>query len=48
MQLDFVVTDEEAERLLDVIRNEGVRVFYMKVPAEFGVINPDSTDAPES
>ena len=47
MQLDFVVTDEEAERLLDVIRNEGVRVFYMKVPAEFGVINPDATDAPE-
>ena len=47
MQLDFVVTEEEAERLLALVRNEGVRVFCMKVPAVFGVINPDVSDAPE-
>lgn len=47
MQLDFVVTDGEAEELLRVIRKEGVRVFYMKVPAAFGVVNPDASDAPE-
>ena len=45
MQLDFVVTEEEAERLLTHVRNEGVRVFYMKVPAIFGVVNPDESDA---
>lgn len=47
MQLDFVVTDDEANTLLSVVKHEGVRVFYMKVPAIFGVINPDSSDAPE-
>jgi PII-like signaling protein len=47
MQLDFVVTEEEAERLLALVRNEGVRVFCMKVPTVFGVINPDVSDVPE-
>jgi PII-like signaling protein len=45
MQLDFLVSEEEAQRLLDVIRKEGIRVFYMKVPVEFGVLNPDPLDA---
>lgn len=47
MQLDFVVTDAEPDALLSVIRSEGVRVFYLRVPAEFGVLNPDASDAPE-
>jgi PII-like signaling protein len=47
MQLDFVVTEAEAQTLLEAIRKEGVRIFYIKVPAVFGVINPDSSDAPE-
>jgi len=33
------VSDEEAERLLDLIRREGIHVVYAKVPAEFGVID---------
>jgi hypothetical protein len=33
-----VVSDEEAEKLLDHLRREKVRLFYAKVPAEFGTI----------
>lgn len=47
MQLDFVVSEHEADALFEVIRRERIRVFYLKVPAEFGVLNPDSSDAPE-
>ena len=47
MQLDFVVTDAEADKLLSAVKNEGVRVFYLRVPATFGVLNPDPSDAPE-
>ena len=47
MQLDFLVTEQEADKLFATIRREGVRVFYMKVPVAFGVINPDASDAPE-
>ena len=47
MQVDFLVTEEEAERLLATIKHEGVRLLYMKVPVVLGVINPDASDAPE-
>lgn len=48
MQLDFVVSEQEAASLLEVVRREKIRVFYLKVPAEFGVLNPDSTDVADS
>jgi PII-like signaling protein len=47
MQLDFLVSQEEANRLMDVIKREKIRVLYMKVPVQFGVLNPDPADAPE-
>ena len=48
MQIDFVVSEAEAERLIDLVRQEKIRLFYLKVPAEFGVINPDAVDLTES
>jgi len=44
MQIDFVVSEEEAQSLIDVVRREKIRLFYLKIPAEFGVINPDDSD----
>jgi PII-like signaling protein len=38
VEVEFVVSDEEAEKLLDHLRREKVRLFYLKVPAEFGTI----------
>ncbi len=35
----FFVTDEEADRLLDLVRAENVSIFYARMPVEFGVIN---------
>ena len=36
--VEFVVNDEEAEKLLDLLRREGVSIFYARVPAEFGAV----------
>ena len=47
MQLDFLVNETEAQNLLDLIRREKVRVLFMKVPVEFGVVNPDASDSQE-
>ncbi len=47
MQIDFLVTEDEAQRLCGIIEREGVRVLYMKVPVVFGVINPDKSDSPD-
>lgn len=37
VEVEFLLSDEEAEQLLDLIRREQIRVFYAKVPAEFGM-----------
>ena len=39
--VEFIVTEEEVQRLLDLIQREKIRVFYAHIPARFGVINPD-------
>jgi hypothetical protein len=34
-----MATDEEAERLLAFLQTEGISTFYVRMPAECGVIN---------
>jgi len=46
VEVEFIVTEEEAKRLLALIEKERIRVFYAHIPANFGVINPDSDDPP--
>jgi len=38
VEVEFVVSDEEAEKLLSLLRRERVSVFYARIPAEFGSI----------
>jgi PII-like signaling protein len=47
VEVEFIVSDEEAQRLLAVLHQENIRLFYACVPALFGVINPDSRDPPD-
>jgi len=44
IEVEFIVTDEEMEQLLALLRQESVRVFYARIPAAFGVINPAQGD----
>jgi len=46
VEIEFIVTDEEAQRLLALIHKQKIRFFYAHIPARFGVINPDSADPP--
>jgi PII-like signaling protein len=41
VEIEFAVSDEEADRLLDLLRRERVSVFYARVPAEFGAVEGD-------
>jgi PII-like signaling protein len=36
--VEFVVNDDEAERLLELIKLEKIQVFYMKMPVEYGLL----------
>jgi uncharacterized protein len=41
IEVEFVVTDDEADKLLALLREERVSIFYARVPAKFGVIEGD-------
>ena len=38
VEVEFIVSEADAARLIDTVRASGVPVFYGKFPAEFGVI----------
>lgn len=37
VEVGFVVSDDETQKLIDMIDAEGLSLFYIKVPVEFGV-----------
>jgi PII-like signaling protein len=41
VEVEFVVSDVEAEALLALLKKERVGIFYARVPAEFGSIEGD-------
>jgi uncharacterized protein len=46
VEVEFIVTEEEARQLLELLYRENIRLFYAQIPASFGVINPDAADPP--
>ena len=38
IEVEFAVTDAEADALIDLLRREQVSVFYARTPAQFGAI----------
>jgi uncharacterized protein len=44
VEVEFIVSDEEAQKLLRLLHGEKVRLFYACTPALFGVIDPQSSD----
>ena len=41
VEVEFVVTEAEAEALLALLKKEHISIFYARVPAEFGAIEGD-------
>jgi PII-like signaling protein len=41
VEVEFVVSDGEAEALLALLKGERISIFYARVPAEFGAIEGD-------
>lgn len=41
LEVMLAVSAEESERLLARLRSEGVRIFYIKAPIEFGMLGDD-------
>lgn len=39
VQVLFVLTEDEAQRLINVLEQEKIGVFYVRLPVEYGVVN---------
>lgn len=37
VEVEFLVNGEQAERLLALLRDENLRLFYARMPAEYGI-----------
>jgi PII-like signaling protein len=37
VEVEFIVTDDEARQLLELVAAEGLRLFYARTPAHFGL-----------
>ena len=48
VEVGFAVPDDQADSLIELIRQEGVSVFYVRLPLEFGVINQDKPHVPHT
>jgi uncharacterized protein len=44
VEVEFIVTETESKKLLELIAREQIRVFYACIPARFGILNPDRKD----
>ncbi|MGZ5080916.1 MAG: DUF190 domain-containing protein [Usitatibacter sp.] len=38
VEVEFIVTEQEASQLMELVKNAKIRVFFARVPAEFGII----------
>jgi len=38
VEIDFAVSDDEAQQLLTLLENERVSIFYVRIPIEFGTV----------
>lgn len=39
LEVVFVVSDDEADRMLELVRKENIQLFYVRIAAEFGIVN---------
>ena len=46
IEVEFLADEKTIALLLERVRATGFRVFYSRLPAYFGVINPDGVDTP--
>ena len=47
VEVEFIVTEDEARKFIELLHREKLRIFCAYIPARFFVINPDDEDPPE-
>jgi len=42
VEVEFIVTDDEARQVLDLVSRQGLQLFFARMPAHFGVIGGET------
>lgn len=42
VEVEFIVTDDEARQVLELASRQGLRLFYARMPAHFGMIGGEA------
>jgi uncharacterized protein len=45
VEVEFIVSEDEARRLIGLVREAGLRLFYAFIPATFGIVDPTAPAA---
>ena len=45
VQVEFIVTEEEAHKLLGLLDHEKLQLFYARFPVQFGISNPEGANS---
>lgn len=45
VEVEFLVTDEEARQLLTWVQSQGIRLFYATIPAMFATVDAETAPA---
>jgi PII-like signaling protein len=40
VEIEFIVTPQERQRLFELLQQEDIHLFYADIPAQFGVLEP--------
>jgi len=40
--VEFIVSEQQADELLRIVREDGASLFYARFPAEFGLVNDEA------
>jgi PII-like signaling protein len=44
VEVELLMSEEQLQRLLELLEGTAIRLFYTRTDATFGVINPDAED----
>jgi PII-like signaling protein len=47
VEVELLLSEEQLQRLLELLESSAIRLFYTRTDVTFGVVNPDGEDSPQ-
>jgi PII-like signaling protein len=47
VEVELLLSEEQLQRLLELLESTAIRLFYTRTEVTFGIVNPDAEDGPQ-